>query len=156
MRGDVVIQKWIFNSPEKVVEIGNRFKVVVSSSESNYLDFVNSGLFAMSRREADPCFHFNSERECQKRVLGGGACAWAEKIDTGFLETMVFPRLFGVAERLWNNLNSTMIETQEQYESFRNMRCTVLSRGIRASIPRSYEAIYTPPNPNSCWSTSFA
>jgi len=75
----------------------------------------------------DPTLGMGFTPEQESRVLGGDAAAWAEQVDPSNFETRIFPRLLGVAERLWSQASNTQ-DVDSARERLVFSRCHVLVR----------------------------
>jgi hexosaminidase len=74
--------------------------------------------------QKDPArFVFNGE----DKIHGGEACLWGEHIDSSNLFSRAYPRLSGVAERLWSQRD--VIDTHAANKRLQSMRCSLTARG---------------------------
>lgn len=81
---------------------------------------------------ADPTAGMNFSPEQESRVLGTEACQWAEQTDASSIETRIFPRVLGAAERAWSQAKDTQ-DIKEATNRLSFARCHVLvRRGIQA------------------------
>ncbi|EDQ89607.1 uncharacterized protein MONBRDRAFT_25125 [Monosiga brevicollis MX1] len=68
------------------------------------------------------------DRESPGRVLGGEACMWSEQVSDISLHTRLWPRLAGVAERLWSPADITDAALAAQ--RLGAVRCKMAARGV--------------------------
>jgi hexosaminidase len=84
----------------------------------------------------DPTSGMGFSPEQESRVLGGEACMWGEQVDAVNIESRVFPRVLGAAERLWSQAEDTQ-DIEEAEERLIFSRCHVLvRRGFHAGAIR--------------------
>jgi hexosaminidase len=94
----IVIQSW--RGQESLAEAARQgYRGILSSGY--YLDHMRPASF---HYEMDPLGNESASltAEAQKLILGGEACMWAEFVDSGNIESRIWPRAAAVAERLWS------------------------------------------------------
>mgnify|MGYP006092292523 FL=1 len=75
--------------------------------------------------------------ECEQHLLGGEVSAWTLAADSATLDSFVWPRTLGAAERLWSQSGEPMASDHFVNVSFvagrlEQMRCRMVTRGIAA------------------------
>jgi N-acetyl-beta-hexosaminidase len=97
-------------------------------------------------------------------MLGGQGYAWGEQIDAGNIQSIVWPRLAAIAERLWSRKEDTLANSiagrdrhilgQEArillWQRMSAFRCMLLRRGVAASELGNPFAHSLPHGPGSC------
>jgi len=80
----------------------------------------------------DPTMGMGFTPEQESRVLGTEACQWGEQADAVSIETRIFPRVLGAAERAWSQAKDTQ-DINDAQARLMFARCHVLvRRGIHA------------------------
>jgi len=63
-------------------------------------------------------------------ILGGQACQWAEQVDDTVVDTRIWPRALGTAERLWSSYD--LMDPYAALPRIISHRCRLVRRGIDA------------------------
>jgi hexosaminidase len=127
---DTIIQSWRAKATLAFI-VNKGYKALLSAGW--YLDKQvpgnhTGGLWADTWRDFyfnDPTAGFTPEQE--SRVLGGEACMWGEQVDNANIESRIFPRVLGAAERLWSQAKDTQ-DINEAQARLIFTRCHVLIR----------------------------
>jgi len=103
LNSDIDIQFWSVQYAEffhKLVDNGGKF--IYSDMFTFYFDYPYS-MTPLRRVYNDPIQVLDTDYANHDALLGIEACVWSEYIDTPErLETLLFPRLYAVAERAWS------------------------------------------------------
>lgn len=120
---DAIIQVWKgWSGTAKMPDVvGQGFQALKSNGW--YLDLGEDDNWVNMYRE-DPARSVSSGQE---NVHGGEACLWGEHIDRNNLFSRAYPRLSGVAERLWSQEDVTHVGSAT--ERLKSMRCRLTERG---------------------------
>ncbi len=136
---DTVVQAW--RSKQSLGQIiGSGYRALLSSGW--YLDKQKPGNSTFylwgdtweSFYANDPTAGMGFTREQESRMLGGEAAIWGEHVDATNIETRVFPRVLGTAERLWSQASNTQNVDQAR-ERLIFARCHVLVRRDIQAFP---------------------
>lgn len=69
-------------------------------------------------------------------ILGGQLCAWGETMDAASVLSIIWPRAAAAAERLWSyNFRDSNATSWDTINRLAQLRCTMLERGIPATLP---------------------
>jgi beta-hexosaminidase Fdl len=81
------------------------------------------------------------------QIKGGEACMWTEQVDENSLDSRVWPRAMALAERLWSDPESNVINSKETINRFSIFHTRFLQLGLKsdAIFPKFCEQ-----NENEC------
>eukprot|EP01080_Neovahlkampfia_damariscottae_P007798 gene7798-12272_t len=139
---DTIVQVWVNGSERMKPIIEKGYKTILS--DGWYLDRQEpvDGIVSWLRQdtwrhmyEVEPFKIDNWTDDQKKQILGGEGCMWGEGVDDTQIDSVIWPRSAGFAERLWSpeEINSAKI-AEKRYIHF---RCHVLRKnGIKAGPVR--------------------
>lgn len=78
----------------------------------------------------DPTFNRTLTPQEESLILGGSISQWGEQVDANNIESRMWPRAAGGAERLWSD--ASLRDTDAAEGRLEALRCKMIQRGIRA------------------------
>ena len=87
--------------------------------------------------------------QCEKHVLGGEASLWSERIDVMNIDSQLWPKSSGAAERLWTHVVDTTVKVHASGQGvvqrivqarIGEMACKMTTRGIAVGPPYTNHA----------------
>jgi hexosaminidase len=123
---NAIFQVWSSSSAISSITAA-QYSVIASPSSYWYLDHADSTWSVMYAY--DPAVGLTESQ--QAYLIGGEAAMWGEMVDENNIESVVFPRLCAVAERLWSP--AAVADQADALARLTMHRCRLVRRGVRAA-----------------------
>lgn len=151
---------------DAVVHVWNDRGAATRATEAGYAILNSQGWYLDGLGDSwsnmyvnDPSSGVSADAVKAGLVLGGQGEMWGETVDTSDIESTVWPRMGAIAEQLWSPSSATNCSStaacnaniDSAYPRFKNFRCLLNRRGIRAAPVNNAIARSAPPGAGSCF-----
>jgi len=131
VRADTVVEVWKGGYQAELKKVTSAgLKTILAAPW--YLDYISYGADWRKYYSVEP-LNFNGTAEENALVMGGEACLWAEYVDNTNVESRLWPRASGFAERMWSDDKANDVGTATP--RMEEHRCRMVKRGIYAEPP---------------------